>query len=199
VERSREVDRLLAFSDAVVAIAATLLVLPLVDVAVDIDSQPPGPVLADHAGDLLAFGLSFVVIYQFWLVHHAIYEPVVRYTPLLAWLNGLWLLSIVFLPFPTQLIGSASPREALTHGLYVGTLLVTTAANTLVHWVINANPEVRAPGAPARSMGPSLVQLAGMATVFVVTVAVPSWGVWPLLLLVPAGWVAARLGRSSGQ
>jgi uncharacterized membrane protein len=199
VERSREVDRLLAFSDAVVSIAATLLVLPLVDVAANLDQRDPGPVLAEHAGNLIAFGLSFVVIYQFWLVHHAIYEPVVRYTGVLAWLNGLWLLSIVFLPFPTQLIGSDSQRGLLTHGLYVGTLLVTTATNTLIHWAINANPQVRMPGAPPRPMAPSLVQLAAMATAFVLTLVVPSLGVWPLLLLLPAGWFAARLGRSSGQ
>lgn len=204
VERSREVDRLLAFSDAVVSIAATLLVLPLVDVAANLDTEEPGQepaeALGSHAGDLLAFGLSFVVIYSFWLGHHAIYEPVVRYSRTLAWLNGLWLLSIVFLPFPTQLIGSGGNGESFTHGLYVGTLLVTTVANVLIQWVVNASPDLRAPATRARGLAPSLVPLVAMAVAFVAAVAAPGLGLWPLLLLVPAGWVAGWMGqRSSGQ
>lgn len=56
-------------TDAVVAIAATLLVLPLVDVIGELDGNHVGQLLRDNGDKLFAFVLSFVVIARFWMVH----------------------------------------------------------------------------------------------------------------------------------
>jgi hypothetical protein len=58
--------RLVNFSDAVVAIAITLLVLPLFDSASSIGTEGLGKFFQDNETRLLAFGLSFAVIGSFW-------------------------------------------------------------------------------------------------------------------------------------
>src|SRR5215475_14752937 len=140
-ERTRNAERLIMFSDAVVAIAATLLILPLVDTAGAIGGRSVGQLLSDDWHELFAFGLSFVVIYRFWLLHHDIYRYVVRYSAALAWMNGLWLLSIVFLPFPTELLGSEHGTPVIGVGLYIGTMAVSTAANLGTQWILKRSPE----------------------------------------------------------
>ena len=95
--RKRALDRLMFFSDAVAAIAATLLILPLVDDASAIGHRSVGDLLSDNWPALFAFALSFAVIYRFWIIHHHLYENVNDYSEPLLWANGLWLISIVFM------------------------------------------------------------------------------------------------------
>jgi hypothetical protein len=62
-ERDRNFDRLLTFVDAIVAIAITLLVLPLVELAPELgDDGSVADLLRDHSDELWAFALSFYVI-----------------------------------------------------------------------------------------------------------------------------------------
>src|ERR1700691_2436078 len=99
--------RLVNFSDAVVAIAITLLILPLVDVAGSIGASSVGHFLDVNKDKLLAFALSFAVIGNFWWVQHQQFERVKKYNAVLVGGMGLWVFSIVFLPFPTELLGAA--------------------------------------------------------------------------------------------
>src|SRR5690242_5482336 len=101
-------DRIVFFSDAIVAIAITLLVLPLVDSVPEEGTFKASDLLADDSALLLAFGLSFFVIARFWLVHHRIFTKIEGYTTPLVWANMAWLVSIVWLPFPTEMIGVQS-------------------------------------------------------------------------------------------
>ena len=73
-ERDRNFDRLLTFVDAIVAIAITLLVLPLVELAPEVrDGGSVADLLREHADELGAFVLSFYVIARIWLSqHHAV-------------------------------------------------------------------------------------------------------------------------------
>jgi hypothetical protein len=69
-EQPRDVERLTYFSDAVIAIAVTLLVLPLANAA-SADEITSLQALRDQSGgEIFVFLLSFVVICRFWLVHH---------------------------------------------------------------------------------------------------------------------------------
>jgi uncharacterized membrane protein len=96
-------ERLVFFSDAVVAIAITLLALEL--------HVPEGTANAafwhdmrSHLNDYLAFLISFAVIGNYWFVHHRIFGYVTRLNgPLMRW-NMLWLLMIVLTPFATKVI-----------------------------------------------------------------------------------------------
>jgi uncharacterized membrane protein len=73
-ERHRDLDRLLTFVDAVVAIAITLLVLPLAEAGGEINEVGEGgaaELLRLHGDDLVGFALSFVVIARLWVGQHA--------------------------------------------------------------------------------------------------------------------------------
>ncbi len=187
---SRGLDRLLAFGDATVAIAMTLLVLPLVDLAQEIDEHPVGDYLADHRGDLLVFALSFLVIGIFWRGHLQMYEHVDAYNQPLVNANLVWLASIVFLPFPTELLGTTD-NEPWTYGLYVGTMLVTSLASLAQKWLI-----IRAEkSGDAKSIIPQVALASLMLGALLIATLVPSIGLWSLLLLVASGPVEALLGR----
>jgi uncharacterized membrane protein len=64
-ERDPGVDRIIAFSDGVVAIAITLLILPLTEIDRAEDATL-GNVIVDNQTALFAFGLSFAVIANYW-------------------------------------------------------------------------------------------------------------------------------------
>ena len=192
----RGFDRLVNLSDAVVAIAATLLVLPLVDSASEISGAGVGELLADHWEELLAFGLSFVVICRFWLVHHTMFTRVTGFTPALVWVNFLWLLSIAFLPFPTELVSFAGEDSTPTSTLYVGTMLITSVASTAMQLVIVRHPEIQAEEVRGslHTRG-AIVSTATMAVVLLVVILVPHVGLFALLLLIPSGVIEGRVGR----
>lgn len=122
-------ERLKAFVDAVVAIAMTLLILPLlesVSEAADVGTDT-GAFLAEHSGQLMSFTLSFVLIAAFWMEHHSQYQQVRRVTPALLWINVAWMLTIVWLPVPTAMLGQMHP-DPLQALLYIGTLILTQVA-----------------------------------------------------------------------
>lgn len=92
------------FSDAVIAIAITLLVL---DLQVPSGLSPTGftRALGALAPQFFSFGLSFLVIGRFWISHHRLFRYLRAYDEPLLSLNLMFLLSIAFLPFPTAQLG----------------------------------------------------------------------------------------------
>jgi len=128
--RSLSTDRLAAFSDGVLAIAATLLVLEIV-------VQPPGTLLQQvfHAWPgYLAYVVSFLTIGGTWLVHTALTDRLRRSDPIFLQLNLVLLLVVAFLPFPTKLVTdalhvTADERVAVTiYGLTLLAIRLLTAA-----------------------------------------------------------------------
>src|SRR6478736_3795505 len=77
VERERDFDRFLTFVDAIVAIAITLLVLPLVDVAGTFHGDSVTHLLSESRDQIWAFFLSFFVIANLWLTQHRLLRHVV--------------------------------------------------------------------------------------------------------------------------
>jgi uncharacterized membrane protein len=192
--------RLVTFSDAVVAIAMTLLILPLVDAAGTIGSESIDTFLRDNRTKLLALLLSFTVIGRFWWAQHQAHERVVAYNQVFVSGMFVWLFGIVFLPFPTELLSSAVKSSSGIHAIYVGTLLVADIGVLIqqfavVHWPELQDEEHRG---EAR-MELAVIQALVIAVALVLTIAVPAIGLWSLLLLLvlyPIGW--ARVGRHHG-
>jgi uncharacterized membrane protein len=141
----RGLDRLVNFSDAVVAIAITLLVLPLVDLPSELATTPFRDVMREHSWSLIGFAVSFLVIARLWRVHHQIFERVRDYSPGLVWLNFTWLFTIVLLPFPTALLGSNDLPDATRpiDTLYLATLTVSSAALAGMTLLIDRVAELR--------------------------------------------------------
>jgi uncharacterized membrane protein len=99
-------ERLVFFSDAVFAIAITLLVLD-----VKIPEIPDGQEMDQLAGqiraiipNILAYFISFMIISVFWVVHHGTFNYIRRYDRRLIWLNLYALLFVAFLPFSAGLL-----------------------------------------------------------------------------------------------
>jgi uncharacterized membrane protein len=115
-------------TDAVVAIAMTLLVLPLVEAVPEVDVDDVWSFASHHVSLFVSFAVSFLVILLFWASHRRIFDSVAAMTPGLRLLNAAWLLGIAFLPFPTALIGRG-PTTSSTP-VYIGTILVLSLLTT---------------------------------------------------------------------
>jgi uncharacterized membrane protein len=194
-ERSRDFQRFLTFVDAVVAIAITLLVLPLVDVAGDVRaSGSVARLLEDHQAQLWAFLLSFVVIADLWSTQHRVVASVVRSDTVLTRLMVVWLLTIVFLPFPTALVAQAG-HEAATKVLYIGTMTLSSLATALISQRISGLRRIRDSdrGPDPR---PAWTATLLFAVALALSLAVPAIAYYPLLLLLlpgPAGHLLQRV------
>ena len=112
-ERSRRTtgtlsrNRMEAFSDGVLAIAITLLVL-------DLAVRPPGTPLEQflHAWPAyLAYAVSFLTIGAAWIAHTALTDRLGRADVLLLRLHLLFLLVVGCLPFPTRLVADSLHEE----------------------------------------------------------------------------------------
>lgn len=183
---SRDPDRLVLFTDAVVAIAITLLVLPLVDLVPEVkaDGGDAVSVISEHRQEIFTFLLSFVVIASFWLGHHRVFEHVRAYTPAMMRLNLLWLLTIVVLPFPTEIVG-AFDSDRFTAGLYTGTILALSICQTALTWLVHSHPELEKPDNPVgqRELTSSLL-LTGLTVVaFLLASLVPGVHFYAMFLL----------------
>lgn len=99
-----QLERMILFSDAVFAIAITLLVLEIkVPHAGDDTNNELFKILVGMIPKFIGFFISFFVIGQYWVVHHKLFGFVENYNGGLLWLNLVFLLSIVLMPFSTGL------------------------------------------------------------------------------------------------
>lgn len=124
------------FSDGVLAIAITLLVLEI-----SVPDARPGHLfdeLLDSWPSYVAFILSFVVIGIMWVSHHSMFERIARVDRGLLFVNLLLLLGIAFLPFPTALLASygteGGSNSSVAAAFYSATMVFIGLAFTVM-WV----------------------------------------------------------------
>jgi uncharacterized membrane protein len=198
-------ERIAFFSDAVMAIAITLLTVDLrvPDIAREaVAQQLPGALVA-MGPKILSFVLSFAIISIYWFSHHRNFAYIRRYDTRLIVLNLVFLLWVAFLPFVTDLLGryGDQPLPNVLYALDASALGLTMGA--MWSYATRGSRLVDADQAPAiaRSMSwrvalASLVFLASIPLAFVSVQAMQlSWFGAPLL-----GAVFSRLGkRGSGR
>ncbi len=99
-------ERLIFFSDAVFAIAITLLVIDirLPDLGSSATASQVVTSLKNLGPHFFGFVVSFVVIGGFWATHHRTFRYVRRYDRAFIWINILFLMSVAFLPFSSSVI-----------------------------------------------------------------------------------------------
>jgi uncharacterized membrane protein len=107
---SLEFGRVVNLSDAVFAIALTLLVLNLE--VPDVPDQELGEALWDQWPHLLAFALAFLLVANVWWQHHKICAVLDWFDPGMIALNVACLAGVALAPFPTSLVGAAPDTRA---------------------------------------------------------------------------------------
>ncbi|MCR4615266.1 MAG: TMEM175 family protein [Clostridiales bacterium] len=96
-----EKNRLEAFSDGVLAIIITIMILEL--------KQPLGDRLSDFWAlwpTLLAYLISFLFIAIYWVNHHLIFQLAEKVNIKILWCNIAWLFVMSFIPFATAWVGT---------------------------------------------------------------------------------------------
>lgn len=143
LETRQDSGRLVAFSDGVVAIAITLLILPLADISLpsndpQAQANPLAYVWSQYSSLIISFLVSWFVILVFWLAHHRMFGTVERVNPNIIRWNVLWLFGIIVLPFPMNLldqVGSGtrhSDAGQQTTVFYIGTMFFISLMLTLM-------------------------------------------------------------------
>lgn len=129
-------SRLEAFCDGVFAIALTLLIIDIrIPSTKEINSNAEFWLALKHlAPSIFAFVLSFTIILITWVNHHASLKLINNSSPSFIYANGFLLLTVVFIPFPTSLLGEyiLTDHAAPAVILYNSTLVVQALGWTLV-------------------------------------------------------------------
>ncbi|HVM13102.1 MAG TPA: TMEM175 family protein [Egibacteraceae bacterium] len=120
---SLEFSRVVNLSDAVFAIALTLLVLNL-----EVPRVPAGELasaLADQTSAFIAFALAFFLVANIWWQHHRIFAVLGFLEPGLVAINMAILAGVALAPFPTSLVG-VGPNERTAVMSFIGLFAVLT-------------------------------------------------------------------------
>jgi uncharacterized membrane protein len=127
-EHDLSTTRIETFSDAVIAIIVTLLVLDLKvpELVATVGNAGVIKALLNLAPQFASFVISFFVICIFWVNHHQFFHGIRRADRKLLWLNNLLLFWLCFIPFPTALLGRY-PTNTVAVMLY-GAILFLAAA-----------------------------------------------------------------------
>ena len=197
-------ERLAFFSDAVVAIALTLLALelPVPGGIENPDSASVSDMIRDaarHIDDYLAFLISFLVISAHWRLHHRVFRYVRHATRAIIRLNLYWLLLIVITPFTTKTL-SIGHQNILRFGLYAFTQAMQFAIFAVIVVLIIRTQHVPA-AADLQRLQSALWQTVAMAIGFAVSIPLylligqRAFAVWALAPLVINLILRPRLRR----
>jgi uncharacterized membrane protein len=199
------IDRLLALTDGVVAIALTLLVLQLqVPVTDALKHHPESAKALWHAlnpdaAEMSSYLVSFVVIAQFWMVHHRVLRGMRGHSEGLAWRNFSFLLALTLMPFTSDLIGryGSNPVAITLFGLNLVAISLSTqwiylyaAHHDLVVDAARSAEDERT----ARVRVVLVIAIVSLSIVLAWTIPVLAKFTWILFLAVPPA--AIRLSRA---
>jgi uncharacterized membrane protein len=140
-----EKDRLLAFSDGVIAVIITIMVLEL-----KTPHEASLGALAEAAPAFLNYVLSFIYVAIYWNNHHHFFHLVRRVSGKTLWANLHLLFWLSLIPFATSWMGE-HPSSTVPTALYGGILLMSGLAWNLMQTVIIRS---QGPGSPlAQALG----------------------------------------------
>jgi uncharacterized membrane protein len=195
-DRGRDTARIEFFSDAVFAIALTLLVLDI-----RVPDVPQGKLLGavlDLWPTFLAYGLSFAIIALNWVFHHRKFRAIVVYDTGLICLNFVFLAFVALVPFPTSLLSEYAPDRVavVLYALEVAILSLLQAAI----WEYAGRRKLL-----AKDIDPKLFaydQRDGLAPPIVFLLSIPlaillpdpQWAMWFWVLTWPVSLIVGRLG-----
>ena len=136
LKKEFQLERLILFSDAVFAIAITLLVIEIKIPEIHETPVTDNAVLhklAELIPKFVGFLVSFILIGQYWIVHHRMFSFVINFTDRLIWLNILFLFAIALMPFSTGFYSEYVLRGVVTPVIfYTANIALLGLANFLM-------------------------------------------------------------------
>ncbi len=189
-----EFGRVVFFTDAVYAIALTLLVLDLHLPQMVGDPDAPG-VMWSALGDLtpkfVSFGVAFILISRYWVANHSFFTSIVRVDPRYLSLTALNLAGVAFLPFPTSLVGEyvENPTSGV---LFAINLAFVSTSETLLLAHAHRTHLMRA-RLSERAYRWQVIDSIEPAIMFLVTIPLSFIHPWVMLISwIPIGFVVGR-------
>jgi uncharacterized membrane protein len=202
-----EFGRVVFFSDAVFAIALTLLALDLRVTDLRGDPDAPSSMLAaldDLVPQLIAYGVGFLLLAKYWLAHHRFMSRIGAIDGRFMGLNLTYLAFVALLPFPTALIGEyeGNPISGVAFAVALATVsLMETVLLVHAHrarLLIHPLTDARFRYETLASTQPAIMFLITIPIAFVSpTYMLLSWIIVAPLL----GWLLGRsgLGRTAAH
>ena len=204
-----QLERLAFFSDAVFAIAITLLVIDVRLPHVEIhDETALANALLALIPQYAGFVISFFVIGRFWISHHTAFGHLRACDDKLVWRNLLFLLTIAAMPFPTAIVSEFAGYR-IGVAIYAGWLIFAGLRHQSVLRYAFGNPALVAPHSDVaaqsaqlkRSWAPIIIGVLGLAIGMIqpIFALVPLVGS-PLIIWGINGWVGRKrpvVSRSS--
>jgi uncharacterized membrane protein len=179
---TKAVDRLTFFSDAVVAIAITLLAIDL--------PVPSGPTAGQFwssalhsSGHYAAFLISFLAISAAWSHHHDIFRYATKTDARLRRYDTAWLLMIILTPFATKLLVSHGQENLNVHAIRFGfyALLQALESGAMLLMLRHLITNKLARGIPDGLLGDTAWDALGLVIGFGLSV--------PVFFVTSYGWV----------
>lgn len=166
-----QLERMILFSDAVFAIAITLLVIEI-----KIPEIPRNEVtdrlllhrLAEIIPKFVGFLISFLLIGQYWIVHHRMFGYVIDFTQRLIWLNIFFLLGIALMPFSTGFYSEYAGVPVITPVIfYTGNIALMGTINFCM-WQYISNPKRKL----TENLSPAMAKYSSLRSLLVTAVFV---------------------------
>jgi uncharacterized membrane protein len=182
-------ERLVFFSDAVIAIAITLLALEIR--LPDQTIAPPDLTgwLVTLTPRYLTFFISFFVIGLFWMSHHRMFEYIYTYDRNLIWINLIFLFLVAFIPFPTAVLGRF-PAELPSVALYAGIMVCLSLARVWSWWYVYYRAHLIRPDTNPRAGRVEMRRALWTGAIFGISILValrsPGLAMFSWLLILPA-------------
>lgn len=132
LEGGKALERLVYFSDAVFAIAITLLVLDI-HLPDGLDERELPAALGSLWPKYLSYFISFTVIGLYWMAHHRVFGYIKRLDGRLVFLNLMFLMSVAFMPFPASVVSEYGDTQTAVV-VYAASLMVTGLLLNAMSW-----------------------------------------------------------------
>ena len=129
----RDLSRIAAFTDGVMAVAITLLVLNIQVPTLE-QSQNLDDALVDLLPSLGAYVLAFALVGRFWVIHHNLFEKMRDFDRTLMAMNLTFLALIVLVPFSAELYDTYT-KDAIAAAVLGATLGLAAMA----HWAMTSH------------------------------------------------------------
>jgi uncharacterized membrane protein len=197
----RDTKRLVAFSDGVIAIAVTLLVL---EIRPPQDSQHLLQGLVALWPSYLIYVVTFMLIGQIWANHHVMFDQIRSADRLVLFLNTVLLMDVAFLPFAASVLaqalreGHGQRTAVVVHGL---TFELAATLFNLIWWHARRGRRllvatIDAAGVKAIA-GRFQLALAWIATGTLLGALLPPLGIAVIAAFIPYYWspIAGELPR----